>query len=112
MTSAVQPPDKVLVVGATGMLGRPVVDRLSADGYGVRVLTRDPESARVTTPAGEQLALAVRLGAIVEKVLGRLPTDNRCLIRSLVLVPPSARGVMVRRAPMRSARSVMVCSPQ
>ena len=46
MTSAVQPPDKVLVVGATGMLGRPVVERLSADGYGVRVLTRDHESAR------------------------------------------------------------------
>jgi uncharacterized protein YbjT (DUF2867 family) len=46
VTSAVQPPDKVLVVGATEMLGRPVVERLSADGYGVQVLARDPESAR------------------------------------------------------------------
>ncbi len=38
-------PPTVLVVGATGMLGRPVGERLRHDGYGVRVLTREPERA-------------------------------------------------------------------
>src|SRR5687767_12951449 len=36
----------VLVVGATGMLGNPVARQLLADGFHVRVLTRQPESAR------------------------------------------------------------------
>ena len=35
--------------------------------------------------------LALRLGSIVTKVLDPLPTDNRCLIRSLVLVRVLAR---------------------
>lgn len=37
---------RVLVVGGTGMLGRPVVRRLHGDGYEVRVLTRNVEGAR------------------------------------------------------------------
>lgn len=36
----------VLVVGATGMLGRPVAERLRADGYRVRALVRDLQRAR------------------------------------------------------------------
>lgn len=36
----------VLVIGATGMLGRPVADRLAADGFKVRVMSRDPGRAR------------------------------------------------------------------
>ena len=38
-------PAAVLVVGATGMLGRPVAERLRADGFAVRVLARDPAKA-------------------------------------------------------------------
>jgi uncharacterized protein YbjT (DUF2867 family) len=38
-------PGRVLVVGATGLLGRPVAERLRADGFGVRILARDPERA-------------------------------------------------------------------
>lgn len=37
----------ILVVGATGMLGEPVARQLHRDGYAVRVLTRNPEKARV-----------------------------------------------------------------
>ncbi|MEQ8405808.1 MAG: NAD(P)H-binding protein [Oceanicaulis sp.] len=37
---------KVLVLGGTGMLGRPVVERLCADGRQVRVMSRRPEAAR------------------------------------------------------------------
>ncbi len=39
-------PKTVLVVGATGMLGRPVAERLRADGYRVRALVRDLQRAR------------------------------------------------------------------
>ena len=38
-------PRPILVVGATGMLGRPVVERLVAEGVKVRVLVRDPAKA-------------------------------------------------------------------
>ena len=37
---------KVLVVGATGLLGRPVARRLRDDGHAVRVLVRDIDAAR------------------------------------------------------------------
>ena len=39
--------ERVLVVGATGMLGAPVARRLLADGWRVRCLVRDPARARV-----------------------------------------------------------------
>lgn len=35
----------ILLVGATGMLGRPVAERLRASGWQVRVLSRDPAHA-------------------------------------------------------------------
>ncbi|MCU0757831.1 MAG: NAD(P)H-binding protein [Steroidobacteraceae bacterium] len=38
--------DRILVVGATGMLGAPVARRLLADGWRVRGLVRDPPRAR------------------------------------------------------------------
>jgi len=37
---------KILVLGGTGMLGGPVVQRLRADGFDARLLARDPEKAR------------------------------------------------------------------
>ena len=36
----------ILVVGGTGMLGEPVARRLRADGYQVRIFTRNVEKAR------------------------------------------------------------------
>ncbi len=36
----------VLVIGGTGMLGEPVVHCLQAQGYRVRMLTRNPDKAR------------------------------------------------------------------
>lgn len=43
---------KVLVIGATGMLGEPVARRLHADGRAVRILARDPPRARSRFGAG------------------------------------------------------------
>ncbi|MEE1942401.1 NAD(P)H-binding protein [Streptomyces sp. TRM 70361] len=45
-------PLTVLVTGATGNVGRPLVERLLADGHRVRALTRDP--ARASLPAGAE----------------------------------------------------------
>jgi NADH dehydrogenase len=37
---------KILVLGATGMLGEPVTRRLNADGFSVRIIARDVDKAR------------------------------------------------------------------
>ncbi len=37
-------PSTVLVIGGTGFIGRALVSRLRQDGYGVRVMTRNPKS--------------------------------------------------------------------
>ncbi|MDA0563873.1 NAD(P)H-binding protein [Streptomonospora sp. S1-112] len=43
----------ILVTGATGNVGRPLVERLLADGHRVRALTRDPRRAGL--PAGAEV---------------------------------------------------------
>jgi uncharacterized protein YbjT (DUF2867 family) len=43
---------RVLVVGATRQLGRPVASRLRDDGHIVRVLARDVRRARASLGAG------------------------------------------------------------
>jgi len=39
-------PKTILLVGGTGMLGRPVAQRMKRDGFQVRIFTRNPEAAR------------------------------------------------------------------
>ena len=39
---------RILVLGATGLLGRPTAHRLHADGFAVRALARHPQQARAT----------------------------------------------------------------
>jgi uncharacterized protein YbjT (DUF2867 family) len=46
----------VLVVGGTGMLGRPVVRRLLKDGFRVRVLARNPGKAKALLPSSVEIA--------------------------------------------------------
>ena len=46
----------VLVVGGTGMLGGPVARRLRADGYQVRIFTRNAEKARAKFGAEYEVA--------------------------------------------------------
>jgi uncharacterized protein YbjT (DUF2867 family) len=60
-----------LVTGATGLIGRPLVETLLAEGAAVRAVTRDPHNAGL--PAGVE-AVAPELqrlaaGQIVEKVV-------------------------------------------
>lgn len=50
--------DRVLVVGGTGMLGKPVVQRLLADGHAVRVTSRRPDAARAALGADVDVVAA------------------------------------------------------
>lgn len=51
----------IVVTGATGNIGRSLVDRLLAEGAAVRALTRDP--ARAALPAGAEVVRADLTGA-------------------------------------------------
>ena len=44
--------NRILVVGATGLIGAPVARRLSGDGYQVRLLVRDPQRAETKLGPG------------------------------------------------------------
>ena len=48
---------KILITGGTGLIGKPLVASLLADGDQVTVLTRDPEQTRPELPHG---AVAVK----------------------------------------------------
>jgi uncharacterized protein YbjT (DUF2867 family) len=62
--------NKILVLGATGLLGEPAARRLRADGYDVRLLARDPDRA------------TARLGDSYEIVPGDV-TDDDALGRAM-----------------------------
>lgn len=55
MNPAAQAPQRVLVVGASGALGRPVVEQLLARGVAVRGLCRHPDTLRDLSAAGAEI---------------------------------------------------------
>lgn len=79
--------DRVLVYGGTGAQGRPIVDKLLANGFDVRVPTRDPRNAAV--PDG-----AVAVAGDLDDAAGLRDASSGC--RSVVLLLPLAFDV--RRA--------------
>jgi uncharacterized protein YbjT (DUF2867 family) len=62
--------ERILVVGATGLIGTPVARQLLADGHHVRVLIRDPDRARA------------RLGPELEYMPGSV-TDSAAVDRAV-----------------------------
>ena len=62
-------PGKVLVVGGTGMIGKPVVSRLAADGYDVRVMSRGATPGRVDAPGAEVIVGDPRDAAAVRQAV-------------------------------------------
>ena len=61
---------RTLIIGATGMLGRPVARRLLAEGRPVRALVRDLEAARAVLPDGCELVRGdVRDAASLENAM-------------------------------------------
>ena len=45
----------ILVIGGTGMLGKPVAQQLKADGFNLRLLARNPEKAQKLLGAGYEI---------------------------------------------------------
>lgn len=45
----------ILVIGGTGMLGKPVAQQLKADGFNVRLLARNPEKAKKLLGEGYEI---------------------------------------------------------
>ncbi len=44
----------IAVIGATGMLGRPVTEGLLATGFPVRIVARNPENAKRPFPGTKE----------------------------------------------------------
>jgi uncharacterized protein YbjT (DUF2867 family) len=62
--------ERILVLGATGLIGAPVARQLLADGHRVRVLVRDPDRARRQLgPELEYTAGSVTDSAAVERAV-------------------------------------------
>ena len=51
---------KILVLGATGMFGKPTASQLKADGFQARILVRDAEKALQAEPGNEYNQAKVR----------------------------------------------------
>jgi len=103
--------DVVLVTGATGRVGRLVVDELVRAGVPVRALTRRPEQAALpagvevvagdfTVPASLDAALE---GAVaVFLVWTAAPTAAPAVVARLAAHPPRPRRVVYLSAPFRT----------
>ncbi|MGW0499673.1 NAD(P)H-binding protein [Streptomyces sp. NPDC003007] len=92
----------LLVTGATGNVGRHVVDQLLASGEAVRALTRDPAAARL--PEGAE---------VVGGDLTRPETMEPALkdVSALFLFPaPGAAGPVLRAAREQGVRRVVLLS--
>ena len=62
--------ERILVIGATGLIGNPVARKLQKDGYHVRVLTRDIQKAQsILGPGFEFVKGDVRQPDTIEKAL-------------------------------------------
>ncbi len=73
----------VLVTGATGKIGRPLVRALSGDGYDVRALVRDPARLNGDLPAG---VVAIR-GYITNPESLRAAVDGCSLVFNAMGIP-------------------------
>ncbi|MFF3490224.1 NAD(P)H-binding protein [Streptomyces sp. NPDC002795] len=105
MNDNAQQTDTVLVTGATGRIGRAVVDELLAAGVPVRALTRRPAAADL--PDGVE----VMAGDFADPA-----TLDRALsgVRSVFLLwtaPPATAGAVIERIAARTRRIVFLSSP-
>lgn len=77
-----------LVTGATGLIGRPLVETLLAEGAEIRAVTRDPHNAGL--PAGVQAVAPEAIHAAFKGVRGlsSTPAPARTASRSSYDSPP------------------------
>ncbi|BDM72941.1 nucleotide-diphosphate-sugar epimerase [Streptomyces nigrescens] len=100
----------IVVTGATGNIGRSLVDRLLADGVAVRALTRDP--ARAQLPAGAEVVRADLTGDAADFVPLLAGADALFLNlaaggeRAAVALAEAAAKAGVRRIVLNSSMGV------
>src|SRR5499433_764048 len=77
---------RILIAGATGAIGRPLVRRLRANQYEVFALTRSPDSAPALKEIGAEAVVADALdAAAVKAAVGRIRPD--AVINELTSLP-------------------------
>lgn len=82
-----RPGDRALLTAEIILAYVPLLRQLRRNDLTTMVAAaRSPLHPRFPTPPARAHESAVQLGIIVQRILGLLPTDNRCLIRSLVLL--------------------------
>jgi uncharacterized protein YbjT (DUF2867 family) len=104
MTGTQVPP--VLVTGATGRVGRMVVDQLLDAGVPVRALTHRPEAA-VTLPANVEVAIGDL--TLTESLDAALQDVNSVFL--VWTVPPTTAPAVVERLATSARRVVFLSSP-
>src|SRR5207249_1540194 len=95
----------VLVTGATGRIGRLVVDRLLDEGVPVRALTRRPETAGL--PAGVEV-VSGDFTAPESLDAGLAGVDTVFLVWT---VPPTTAPAVVERLAARARHVVFLSAP-
>jgi nucleoside-diphosphate-sugar epimerase len=77
---------RILIAGATGAIGRPLVRRLRANQYEIFALTRSPDSAPALKEIGAEAVVAdARDAAAVKAAVGRIRPD--AVINELTSLP-------------------------
>lgn len=103
---------RILVLGGTGLLGRPVVDRLGQDGFTVRLLARNLEKARDQLGAGCDIAAGdvTDIEALEQAMAGcdavHISVGGPVDLVSAQNVAAVARGLDVRRITYLSGSTV------
>ncbi|WP_310729322.1 NAD(P)H-binding protein [Streptomyces sp. N2A] len=96
----------IVVTGATGNIGRSLVDRLLADGAAVRALTRDP--ARAQLPAGAEVVRADLTGTAAD--FGPLLDGADALFLNLAAGGDRAALALVEAAAKAGVRRIVLNS--
>ena len=95
----------ILVVGATGNVGRHVVEKLRSVGVPPRALTRRPETASLP-PDVEVIAGDLTVPESLERAL-----DGVAAVCLLWTAPPATAEAVVRRIAAQARRIVLLSSP-
>jgi uncharacterized protein YbjT (DUF2867 family) len=95
----------ILIIGATGRVGRLVVDQLVSAGASVRALTRRPEVAELPT------AVEVVRGDLTVPESLEAPLKNVETVFLLWTAPPATVPAVIERLASRARRVVLLSSP-
>src|SRR4029453_2428295 len=94
---------RILIAGASGAIGRPLVRRLRANQHEVFALTRSPDSAPALKEIGAEPVIADALdAAAVKAAVGRIRPD--AVINELTSLPRHYTPAEMKAAAEREVR--------